>query len=91
MADPKTGEMIDETTIKIALMDLAKGAQAGMVLPSELREWAEKSSRLQVMTSWSSCGASFRVGLAQNGPICHYFKVSLVLYWPLNHHFGRVC
>ena len=31
MADPKSGEMIDEATIKIALMDLAKGAQAGMV------------------------------------------------------------
>src|SRR5262249_3862599 len=43
MADPKTGEMIDEATIKITLMDLAKGAQAGMVPPTELREWAEKS------------------------------------------------
>jgi len=43
MADPKTGEMIDEATIKIALMDLAKGAQAGMVSDAELREWSEKS------------------------------------------------
>jgi len=46
MADPKTGEMIDEATIKIALMDLAKGAQAGMVPPAELREWAEKSTSI---------------------------------------------
>ena len=44
MADPKTGEMIDEATIKIALMDLAKGAQARMVPQSELREWSEKST-----------------------------------------------
>jgi citrate lyase subunit beta/citryl-CoA lyase len=43
MADPKSGEMIDEATIKIALMDLAKGAQAGMVSQSELKEWSEKS------------------------------------------------
>jgi hypothetical protein len=43
MADPKTGEMIDEATIKIALMDLAKGAQAGMVEQAELRDWSEKS------------------------------------------------
>ena len=46
MADPRTGEMIDEATIKIALMDLAKGAQAGMVPLSELREWAEKSTSI---------------------------------------------
>jgi citrate lyase subunit beta / citryl-CoA lyase len=46
MADPKTGEMIDEATIKIALMDLAKGAQAGMVPQIELREWAEKSKSI---------------------------------------------
>jgi citrate lyase subunit beta / citryl-CoA lyase len=46
MADPKTGEMIDEATIKIALMDLAKGAQAEMVPQSELREWAEKSTAI---------------------------------------------
>ncbi|HZO83350.1 MAG TPA: CoA ester lyase [Candidatus Binataceae bacterium] len=43
MADPKTGEMIDEATIKIALMDLAKGAQAGMVSERELKDWSEKS------------------------------------------------
>jgi citrate lyase subunit beta / citryl-CoA lyase len=43
MADPKTGEMIDEATIKIALMDLAKGAQAEMVSAAELKEWSEKS------------------------------------------------
>jgi citrate lyase subunit beta/citryl-CoA lyase len=43
MADPKTGEMIDEATIKIALMDLAKGAQAEMVSSAELKEWSEKS------------------------------------------------
>ena len=46
MADPKTGEMIDEATIKIALMDLAKGAQAGIVPQAELREWAEKSTSI---------------------------------------------
>jgi citrate lyase subunit beta / citryl-CoA lyase len=46
MADPKTGEMIDEATIKIALMDLAKGAQAGMVVQSELREWSERSKSI---------------------------------------------
>jgi citrate lyase subunit beta/citryl-CoA lyase len=46
MADPKTGEMIDEATIKIALMDLAKGVQAGMVQQSELREWASKSTSI---------------------------------------------
>src|SRR5579883_2715146 len=46
MADPKSGEMIDEATIKIALMDLAKGAQAGMVSLAELREWAEKSKSI---------------------------------------------
>jgi len=43
MADPKSGEMIDEATIKIALMDLAKGAQAGLVDQSELKDWSEKS------------------------------------------------
>ena len=43
MADPKTGEMIDEATIKIALMDLAKGAQAEMVDAAELKDWSEKS------------------------------------------------
>ncbi|HEY2663690.1 MAG TPA: CoA ester lyase [Candidatus Binataceae bacterium] len=43
MADPKSGEMIDEATIKIALMDLAKGVQAGYVNQHELAEYAEKS------------------------------------------------
>jgi citrate lyase beta subunit len=46
MADPKTGEMIDEATIKIALMDLAKGAQAGMVDQAELKDWSEKSKSI---------------------------------------------
>jgi citrate lyase subunit beta/citryl-CoA lyase len=43
MADPNSGAMIDEATVKIALVDLARGAQAGMVSDSELREWSEKS------------------------------------------------
>jgi citrate lyase beta subunit len=43
MADPKSGEMIDEATIKMALMDLAKGAQAGMVSDEELKDWSSKS------------------------------------------------
>jgi len=46
MADPKSGEMIDEATIKIALMDLAKGAQAGMVSDDELKEWSAKSKAI---------------------------------------------
>jgi len=46
MADPKSGEMIDEATIKIALMDLAKGAQAGMVDQVELKDWSEKSKSI---------------------------------------------
>ena len=46
MADPKTGEMIDEATIKIALMDLAKGAQAGQVSEIELKDWSEKSKAI---------------------------------------------
>jgi len=46
MADPKTGEMIDEATIKIALMDLAKGAQAGTVSEAELKDWSEKSKAI---------------------------------------------
>jgi len=46
MADPKSGEMIDEATIKIALMDLAKGSQAGLVSDVELREWSEKSKAI---------------------------------------------
>ena len=46
MADPKTGEMIDEATIKIALMDLAKGAQAGTVSEAELKDWSQKSKAI---------------------------------------------
>jgi citrate lyase subunit beta / citryl-CoA lyase len=46
MADPKTGEMIDEATIKIALMDLAKGAQAGQVSEAELKDWSQKSKAI---------------------------------------------
>jgi citrate lyase subunit beta/citryl-CoA lyase len=46
MADPKSGEMIDEATIKIGLMDLAKGAQAGMVSDAELRDWSAKSREI---------------------------------------------
>jgi citrate lyase subunit beta/citryl-CoA lyase len=46
MADPKTGEMIDEATIKIALMDLAKGAQAGLVSDAELKDWSAKSKTI---------------------------------------------
>ncbi len=38
--------MIDEATIKIALMDLAKGSQAGMVSDAELHEWSEKSKAI---------------------------------------------
>jgi citrate lyase subunit beta/citryl-CoA lyase len=46
MADPKSGEMIDEATIKIGLMDLAKGAQAGLVTDAELRDWSAKSREI---------------------------------------------
>ncbi len=46
MADPETGEMIDEATIKMALMDLSKGAQAGLVEQKELTEWAAKSREI---------------------------------------------
>jgi citrate lyase subunit beta/citryl-CoA lyase len=46
MADPKSGEMIDEATIKIGLMDLAKGAQAGLVSDAELRDWSAKSREI---------------------------------------------
>jgi citrate lyase subunit beta/citryl-CoA lyase len=46
MADPKSGEMIDEATIKMALMDLAKGAQAGMVSEAELKDWSAKSREI---------------------------------------------
>jgi len=43
MPDPETGEMIDEATIKIALVDLAKAAQAGLVSYDYLAEQAAKS------------------------------------------------
>jgi citrate lyase beta subunit len=43
MSDPETGDMIDEATIKIALMDLAKGLQNGDVAPEYLAEQAAKS------------------------------------------------
>jgi citrate lyase beta subunit len=43
MPDPETGEMIDEATIKIALMDLAKAVQAGTVDAAYLAEQAAKS------------------------------------------------
>lgn len=43
MADPETGDMIDEATIKIALMDLAKAVQAGTVAASYLAEQAARS------------------------------------------------
>ncbi|MCL5043692.1 MAG: CoA ester lyase [Deltaproteobacteria bacterium] len=43
MFDPDSGEMIDEATVKIALVDLAKGVQAELAEPAELKAWAEKS------------------------------------------------
>ncbi|MFZ0886831.1 MAG: CoA ester lyase [Candidatus Binataceae bacterium] len=46
MADPKSGEMIDEATIKMGLMDLAKGCQAGMVSDAELKDWSQKSKAI---------------------------------------------
>ena len=46
MPDPKTGEMIDEATIKIALMDLAKAVQAETVTPAYLAEQAAKSKAI---------------------------------------------
>jgi citrate lyase subunit beta / citryl-CoA lyase len=46
MADPKTGDMIDEATIKIALMDLAKGVQMGLVSPEELADWSARSREI---------------------------------------------
>ena len=58
MADPKSGEMIDEATIKIALMDLAKGAQAGIVSETELQGMVgEEPRRSPATTSWNSCAA----------------------------------
>ena len=46
MADPETGEMIDEATIKIALMDLAKGVQMGLVSTDELAQWSARSREI---------------------------------------------
>jgi citrate lyase beta subunit len=46
MADPHSGEMIDEATIKMALMDLSKGAQAGLIDQKELSDWAAKSREI---------------------------------------------
>jgi citrate lyase subunit beta/citryl-CoA lyase len=59
MADPKSGEMIDEATIKIALMDLAKGVQAGYVNQQELAEYAEKS---KAVTGYDILEFTRRVG-----------------------------
>ncbi len=44
MADPTNGEMIDEATIKIALMDLAKAVQAGEISADYLAAQAAKST-----------------------------------------------
>ena len=46
MPDPESGEMIDEATIKIALMDLAKAVQAETVRPEYLAEQAAKSKAI---------------------------------------------
>ena len=46
MPDPETGEMIDEATIKLALMDLAKAAQAGRVSYEYLADQAAKSKAI---------------------------------------------
>jgi citrate lyase subunit beta/citryl-CoA lyase len=46
MADPVTGDMIDEATIKIALMDLAKGVQMGTVSTEELANWSARSREI---------------------------------------------
>lgn len=46
MPDPETGEMIDEATIKIVLMDLAKAVQAETVEPAYLAEQAAKSKAI---------------------------------------------
>ncbi|MGH7803508.1 MAG: HpcH/HpaI aldolase/citrate lyase family protein, partial [Candidatus Binatia bacterium] len=43
MADPETGEMIDEATIKIALMELAKAVQNGDITAEYLAKQAAKS------------------------------------------------
>lgn len=59
MPDPETGEMIDEATIKIALMDLAKAAQAGTVEQSYLAAQAAKS---QAITGYNILEQMKRVG-----------------------------
>ncbi len=46
MTDPETGEMIDEATIKMAIMDLAKGVQSGMVDKEYLTAQAAKSKAI---------------------------------------------
>jgi citrate lyase subunit beta / citryl-CoA lyase len=46
MADPQTGDMIDEATIKIALMDMAKGVQMDLVSSEELADWAARSREI---------------------------------------------
>lgn len=46
MADPETGEMIDEATVQVAIADLAKGVQSGHVSPAFLAEQAAKSRQI---------------------------------------------
>jgi len=46
MADPENGEMIDEATIKIAIMDLAKAVQSGQVDDQYLADYAKKSAEI---------------------------------------------
>jgi len=45
MADPKSGEMIDEATIKIGLMDLAKGAPSRIGLRNRAKRLVGKEPR----------------------------------------------
>ena len=59
MPDPETGEMIDEATIKIALMDLAKAAQAGTVEQSYL---AEQTAKSKAITGYDILEQMNRVG-----------------------------
>ncbi len=46
MTDPETGEMIDEATIKMAIVDLAKGAQSSLVSKDYLATQAAKSKAI---------------------------------------------
>ena len=46
MADPESGEMIDEATVQVAIADLAKGVQSGHVSPAFLAEQAAKSRQI---------------------------------------------